>query len=210
MALSNLAIRTLSAAILAPLVLGVVYMGGWPFTVMILLTSVGLAYEGIKLTAPSPRKYLWWAGIILYVAAFAESMLFVRKDNLGALLWLLAIVWSMDIGAYFAGKTIGGPKIAPKISPNKTWAGLIGGMVTAAIVTTIIWLVRLDEFALDATFVAMLFGGLSQIGDFLESWVKRKFGAKDSGNLIPGHGGLFDRLDGLVFAAILFAALARA
>ncbi|MCG8503623.1 MAG: phosphatidate cytidylyltransferase, partial [Sphingomonadales bacterium] len=117
------------------------------------------------------------------------------------ILWLLLVVWLTDIGGYFAGKGIGGPKLAPRLSPKKTWAGLFGGMALAALGGAIV------SLALDfgqAVMMATLSAGLAvieQISDLLESGIKRRFGAKDSGHLIPGHGGLLDRVDGIVLVA---------
>lgn len=115
-------------------------------------------------------------------------------------IWLFALVWAMDTGAYVFGKTIGGPKLCPKISPKKTWAGLIGGMATAAL-----WgyacSVYLKEDAFTIVVATALLAAVSQGGDLLESAVKRYLGVKDSSDLIPGHGGVFDRLDALLAVA---------
>jgi phosphatidate cytidylyltransferase len=128
---------------------------------------------------------------------------------------LLAVVIGTDVGAYFAGRLIGGPRIAPAISPSKTWAGLFGGMIGAALLANgAMWWIGPDrtEFPAPARFVAMIAAGLAvvaQAGDFFESWLKRRAGVKDSGTLIPGHGGLFDRMDGLMAAALAFYLLGR-
>jgi phosphatidate cytidylyltransferase len=110
--------------------------------------------------------------------------------------WALTTVWATDIGAYFAGRAIGGPKIAPRISPNKTWAGLFGGMLGALLLGWIYscWAQLPIELALMSPVLAVF----AQAGDFFESWLKRRAGVKDSGTLLPGHGGLLDRLDGAV------------
>lgn len=123
-------------------------------------------------------------------------------------LWVLAVVWACDTGAYFAGRAIGGPKLAPRLSPNKTWAGLAGGMLAGAAVGPLF--VAL-EVAAGAFSLAVLGAGLaavSQLGDLAESAAKRHSGAKDSGTLIPGHGGILDRVDGLLFAAPAAAGVA--
>jgi phosphatidate cytidylyltransferase len=121
-------------------------------------------------------------------------------------IWLLLVIWATDIGAYFAGRSIGGPKLAPRISPKKTWAGLFGGMVAAAAVAGLagIWL---DDFkpSLWNLLLAMVLAVVSQIGDLLESHLKRRYDAKDSSNLIPGHGGVLDRTDGLMAASLMLA-----
>ena len=109
------------------------------------------------------------------------------------------------IGAFFAGRAIGGPKLAPTISPNKTWAGLIGGMVSAAVVGALI--ARLGHLPTRALWLAPLLAVAAQIGDLAESGMKRRVGLKDSGSILPGHGGLLDRIDGMLPVAILVAAL---
>jgi phosphatidate cytidylyltransferase len=143
---------------------------------------------------------------MLYVVLPALAIVFLRlQDNGIALtLWMLAIVWATDIGAYFAGRAIGGPKLAPHISPNKTWAGLIGGMTAALIVGIVIaWNTGLPHiFWLLGPPLAIM----AQGGDLFESWLKRISGVKDSGWILPGHGGVLDRLDGIVPVAILVAA----
>jgi phosphatidate cytidylyltransferase len=127
--------------------------------------------------------------------------------------WILIIggVAATDIGAYFAGRAIGGPKIAPKISPSKTWAGLGGGVLAASLVLALYYVPSIDASDPNQTVGGALFASfllgltlavVAQAGDFFESWLKRKAGVKDSSNLIPGHGGVFDRIDGLI--AVLF------
>jgi phosphatidate cytidylyltransferase len=129
----------------------------------------------------------------------------IRQDpdyGFHAILYLFLVVWSADTGAFFTGRLIGGPKLAPKISPNKTWAGFIGGAVFACIAGVLFaaWLGRTSIPAVGALSVVLAL--ISQGGDLGESFIKRFFGVKDSSGLIPGHGGVLDRLDGLVFAAI--------
>jgi phosphatidate cytidylyltransferase len=143
---------------------------------------------------------------MLYVVLPALAIIFLRQQNEGIALtlWMLVIVWSTDIGAYFAGRAIGGPKLAPRISPNKTWAGLIGGMAAALIVgLAVAWSTGLPH-------ITWLLGPplaiAAQSGDLFESWLKRISGVKDSGWILPGHGGVLDRLDGVVPVAILVAA----
>jgi phosphatidate cytidylyltransferase len=143
---------------------------------------------------------------LLYAVLPAMALIFIRQQNSGLLLalWTLVIVWATDIGAYFAGRAVGGPKLAPRISPNKTWAGLIGGMIAALIVGALIaWRAGLPHLLYIAG------GGLAiaaQAGDLFESWLKRRSGVKDSGRILPGHGGVLDRLDGVVPVSILVAA----
>lgn len=121
-------------------------------------------------------------------------------------LWFLIMVWCVDIGGYVVGCNLKGPKLAPKISPNKTWSGLIGGVVFSVAASVVFS--HLFSLHANALFYAV-FGGviavIAQIGDLVESYIKRSIGIKDSSNLIPGHGGVFDRVDGLIFTAPLVA-----
>ncbi len=154
-----------------------------------------------------------WFGIgFLYIAVPSIAILWVRDDpvtgqGIELLAWILALVIATDTGAYAAGRSIGGPKLAPAISPNKTWAGLIGGMVSAAVVGLIagLWLDLSSPWKL-----MILSAGLAvieQVGDLLESAFKRRFGVKDSSHIIPGHGGVLDRVDGLLTVSVAVAAL---
>ncbi len=147
---------------------------------------------------------LWTASGLLYIGIPCVALVWMRNDWQGGrdlVLWLLCVVWATDIGAYFFGKSIGGPRLAPVISPNKTWAGLIGGMVSAGATGALllVW-----SKAADPVFGAWMGGGtaiVAQGGDLLESSVKRHFGVKDSGAIIPGHGGVLDRVDGILAVA---------
>ncbi len=136
-------------------------------------------------------------------SAYPMISLTFMLQNYGFLstIWLIGSVWAMDTGAYAFGKTIGGPKMCPKISPKKTWAGLIGGMLTAAL-----WGAFCSRFSevpqyVPVMIVSAILGGVSQGGDLFESWIKRYLNVKDSSNLIPGHGGVFDRMDALLAVA---------
>jgi phosphatidate cytidylyltransferase len=150
------------------------------------------------------------AGLALglaYTGTASIGLLFLREQphGFGLALWTLGIVWATDIGAYFAGRAIGGPKLAPAISPNKTWAGLIGGMVAAVVVGGgVAYLAQLPAIAF---FLAVPLAVVAQGGDLLESWLKRRAGVKDSGRILPGHGGALDRLDGALPVLIIVAAL---
>ncbi len=151
----------------------------------------------------------WISAGPIYIGIPIVCLIWLRgEDNAGldAILWLLASVWATDTGAYFAGRAIGGPKLAPRFSPNKTWAGLFGAMIAAAIVGWIgSRLVPAGPAAGALAAAGAVLAVVAQGGDLLESAVKRRFGAKDSSALIPGHGGLFDRVDGLLTAAVAFA-----
>lgn len=151
----------------------------------------------------------WIAAGPLYIGLPAIALIWLRDDGEQGrqlILWLMLTVWATDIGAFFAGRLIGGPLLAPRISPKKTWAGLIGAMVSAGIVGAVASAVspQAPETVLLSAAGAIL-AIVAQAGDLGESWVKRRFGAKDSSHIIPGHGGLFDRVDGLIAAAVVLA-----
>lgn len=159
------------------------------------------------LRSKSGSRWAWWG--VPYIALPGLALILIRQSpefGLLTVLWLFAIVWSADTFAYVFGRLIGGPKLAPSISPNKTWAGLVGavggGIAASALVG---WYAGLPT--LWPLFVAgALLAVLEQLGDLFESAAKRRFGVKDSGRIIPGHGGVLDRVDGLMFAAVAAAA----
>lgn len=151
----------------------------------------------------------------LYAALPSAALTFLRGDTMvgfDAVLFLFAVVWGTDIGAYFSGRTIQGPKLAPFISPNKTWSGAIGGAIIGILCGEIIvYLFMHGAFVNPLTLVlALAISVVSQIGDIFESWIKRRYKAKDSSNILPGHGGFMDRVDGLVFAAVLLYVIGSA
>ena len=254
---SSLKVRVISALVLAPVVLGAVWAGGWTLALFTARAAALMSLEWSRLTAPSnpvvgpaamvagllaailaaalgawgwalgltvaaailvgsygfrERSFIWIAAGIVYVGLPCLSLLWLRArpaEGVETLYWVLALVWAVVTGAYFAGRAIGGPKLAPSISPNKTWAGLLGGVFSAL-------LVGLGAAALTGASplaVAIVSAGLAfveQGGDLMESAVKRHFHVKDAGHLIPGHGGLLDRVDGLVAALVAVAAMTLA
>lgn len=148
----------------------------------------------------------WAAGGVLYVGLPAFCLVWMRlgEGGLGAVLWLFLVVWATDIAAYLAGRSIGGPRLAPRVSPGKTWSGLAGGMAGAALTGALaagLW----EAPAAAAAATGALLAVVAQAGDLFESFLKRRVGLKDSGNSIPGHGGLLDRVDGLLAATPVFA-----
>jgi phosphatidate cytidylyltransferase len=162
------------------------------------ILAIGIVY-GVF----SRRLGMGWGWIYVALPSFALTVLNWAWFEL--VFWLMLVTWSTDIFAYFAGRGIGGPKLAPKISPNKTWAGLIGGMAGAGVVGALAaWLF---DIAPPFIFVGAAMGLLAQLGDLYESRLKRKWGVKDSGSIIPGHGGVLDRVDGLLPVVIATLAL---
>ncbi|WP_421783634.1 phosphatidate cytidylyltransferase [Kiloniella litopenaei] len=176
------------------------------FFVPALLSCAVMLYLYTRFANRKSDLAFWLTLGLGYLSVTTYSLLWLRNSSgngFEIVLWILLVVWSTDIGAYFSGKSIGGPKIAPSISPKKTWAGLIGGMISAALISYVF-----AEFTgLYNPLILGLSGAglavISQMGDFFESHIKRRFDAKDSSNLIPGHGGLFDRVDGLLACALL-------
>ena len=155
-----------------------------------------------------------WAGAgVIYAAATLVPAVMLRGDpalGLVAILWLFAVVWAQDTGAYFAGRLIGGPKLAPSISPSKTWSGAAGGTIAGVAAGAMVVLLAAVELRAMHIAIAFVIVVAAMLGDLLESWIKRRFGAKDSGTLIPGHGGVMDRLDGFIIAAAVALAIGLA
>jgi phosphatidate cytidylyltransferase len=169
------------------------------------LFAVALGLAAVALLSPERRR--WTSAGFAYAAAAEIASVLVRSDQTGgfaALILILLVVWVTDIGGYFAGRGIGGPKLWPRVSPKKTWAGAIGGFAASLFVAG-----GFAVLGLGKTGPMLLLGAVlsiaSQLGDLFESAVKRRFGVKDSSHLIPGHGGLMDRLDGFVAAVVLAA-----
>lgn len=190
-------------AALIPLVLG---MPDW-----VVLIAIALASLLAGLHALGSNSGLWNAFGIAYAALPALAIAALRGDTMNGLiivLYLYAVVWATDIVAYFVGRALGGPKLAPSISPGKTWSGAVGGTIGAcAAGVALLMVMGVSGSALIfAALLALALSVISQAGDLFESALKRRNGVKDSGSLIPGHGGVMDRVDGLVAAALLLYA----
>jgi len=250
---SSLRTRVLSALVLLPVVLALLYFGGLGFALLLALAAVLMAAEWDRLTGGATdggiislsgfalalsllvvlflgfrghggwalaalpplalilallsrlgRRDLVWPVLgLFWLGLPCLALLWLRLGDSGllAVSWLFLAVWCCDTGAYFAGRGIGGPKLAPRISPKKTWSGLLGGMLLAAVASALLAMASgqtgMALFALLGALLALI----SQAGDLAESAVKRHFDVKDSGALIPGHGGILDRVDGILFAA---------
>ena len=232
---SDLPVRAASALGMVAVAGAALWLGGWYWTVFVAAVALGVLWEwwGLvrKFVPGMAGRALWLLGGMLYVGIAAFMFDVLRLDPATGWPMLLIVLFGVvftDVGAYFAGRTIGGPKIAPKISPSKTWAGLGGGIIGAAtgifLALTIAagdWFTGLVNVAArlgpdDTTVVSisqmpsvlgcLVLGAIvavvAQTGDFFESWMKRRAGVKDSSHLIPGHGGLFDRADGML--AVMF------
>ena len=212
---ADLPVRVVSAIVVVAVSLAALWLGGWAWAGFVMIVAGGVLHEWRALVRgwkPSPLKEAFWTlGGILYLAPAAAMLMLMREGEQGFadVLTLIALVAAIDIGAYFTGRALGGPKIAPSISPSKTWAGLLGGILGA--LTVLILSARLSNASpawWQVLGLAVLAAIVAQAGDFFESWMKRRAGVKDSGKLIPGHGGLFDRVDGLIAVSFLAALLA--
>lgn len=187
-------------------------------SICILLSMLELALLSLAIGALlaaamgwAKAKNLWVFGGIVYsglpIIAFTElrgdeTSGFYDQMGLFAILFVFVIVWATDIFAYFCGKSLGGPKLAPSISPGKTWSGAIFGLIAGVGAGICVVLLISSGGGYFVPAIAVVFSISSQVGDLFESWIKRRFGQKDSSNLIPGHGGFMDRLDGLIFGSV--------
>ncbi len=220
--LSSLKMRILSSMVLIPVASALVIYGSVPFLVFVCGGACVALYEWLGLCEKSERKIsLYFLGLVYLIVSFS-SLIFLRygfAHGAWLVLSLAICVWSSDIGAYFFGKFIGGPKLMPNISPNKTWAGLIGAMVSCAL--SLVVMLKLGEYLagtietdLGLTMASIpflilsgcVFGATGQAGDLFISLFKRHVKIKDTGNIIPGHGGILDRIDSLLLVSPVFLA----
>lgn len=208
--MNDLLQRSLMGLALAALTLVAAVSGGYLLAGLLAIAACVMFYEWRQIVAGWSLG--WQVAGFIYALVPAIALLWIRDRygfngvhmGLELLIWVFIITWSVDIGAYFAGRSIGGPRLAPAISPNKTWSGLIGGMAAATLFGGLwAWLLHLPHIL---WWLAPPFALAAQAGDLFESWMKRRAGIKDSGTWLPGHGGALDRLDGLVVVAGLTAA----
>jgi phosphatidate cytidylyltransferase len=209
----DLWLRVASALVLAPLAILAAYLGGPWFIGFWLLGAAGILWEWLGLVAAArslsgSARAGWIVLGALYAGAMLAAPLVIRADEsfgFVAMIVLFAVVWATDVAAYFAGRLLGGPKLWPAISPNKTWSGAIAGALAGIVAGLAVAAgAGLSPLApiLALTFVLSV---VSQFGDLVESALKRRFGVKDAGHAIPGHGGVMDRLDGFWAAAVAAA-----
>lgn len=215
---SDLPVRVASAVVMVAVVGTALWLGGWIWRVFVGLIALGVIWEWCGLVrrfkTSNLRRALWYFSAVIYIGFAALMLCLLRFDRPGlgltAIIPVVSVILTViatDVGAYFVGRTIGGPKIAPKISPSKTWSGLMGGILCSILALFLLSkLVGVLDDPYQILAYALPLGAVgaivAQAGDFFESWMKRRAGVKDSGSLIPGHGGLFDRVDGLL--ALLF------
>lgn len=200
--MNELLVRTLTGLILIAAALLAAVQGGYAFAVMIAAIATVMFYEWTRLV----RGWgpVWYLSGFFYALLPALALLWLReRTGLDLLIWLFIVTWSTDIGAYFTGRAIGKRKLAPAISPGKTVEGLLGGLVAATLFGGA-WAVAMG-LSEPVLVLAPVFALAAQAGDLFESWMKRQARVKDSGTWLPGHGGILDRLDGLVPVAVLTA-----
>ncbi len=192
--------RVISAIVLIPLAVYAIYFSQSLFFFIAIILTILMTAEWLNLIKTSKDQDKWQLIGLAYIAIPIFCVIKLRMISSDILLWMFAVIWATDIFAFFSGKTFGGPKLAPEISPNKTWSGLAGGVVASMIIGF------LSSFMFSGgvfffVFLSALLAVIEQAGDLLESKFKRLFGVKDSGTIIPGHGGVLDRLDGMMFTA---------
>ena len=213
---TDLRMRILSASVLGPLALLCLWVGNPAWFLLVAIGGIVMALEWIQLCGagtqalPMPAALLAIGGIA-YFGLAGSALIWLRGDDpAGRLnaLFLVIVVWASDSGAYLCGRLFGGPRLAPRISPAKTWAGAAGGLVLAVIAGLALGVVAHATLLGRNVAAAALLAVVAQAGDLAESFIKRRFGVKDTSRLIPGHGGFLDRLDGVLAAAPMAALLA--
>ena len=202
--MNELLVRTISGLVMIAVALLAAYVGGMPFAVLVAAVATAMFYEWTRIVRGWGA--VWYISGFFYALLPALALLWMRERDvhgLYLLLWVFLVTWSTDIGAYFAGRRFGRRKLAPAISPGKTVEGLYGGIAAASLIGGA-WVLALGlGHALLA--LAPVLALAAQAGDLFESRMKRRSGVKDSGTWLPGHGGVLDRLDGLVPVAVLTA-----
>ncbi len=209
-------LRLASTIVLVPPAGAAIWYGSPYFEGMVMIVALIAIVEWCRVSlgssagAHGAARIGWLAFGVLYIAISCLCLAWLRAvpdQGRGLAIVLFAAVWTTDIGAYLVGRSAGGPKLAPRISPNKTWSGAIGGLIGASIAAYLaaMW-TGLGYAGLVALTIGAVLSVFSQIGDLGESWWKRRFQVKDSGHLIPGHGGILDRIDGVLLASPVAAA----
>ncbi len=192
--------RIISAIILVPFAIYAICFSEGLFFFLAIIITILMTSEWMELIKKADDQKKWRLIGLAYIAIPMYCVLRLRMQDSNILLWMFAVIWATDIFAFFAGKTFGGPKLAPMISPNKTWTGLLGG-IFASMIIGFLSSFMFNGGVLFFVFFSAILALVAQGGDLLESKFKRIFGVKDSGDIIPGHGGILDRLDGLMLAA---------
>jgi len=192
--------RVITALILIPVALYAILGSENVFILLAIAVAILMTSEWIEITKSAKDQRKWQLIGLFYILIPIYSVIKIRLHDADILFWMFAVIWATDIFAFFAGKTLGGKKLAPHISPNKTYSGLIGGVIASMLVGFVSAFMFSGGFFF-FIFVSALLAILEQASDLLESKIKRTFGVKDSGTIIPGHGGVLDRLDGMMLVA---------
>lgn len=192
--------RVLSSIVLLPIAVFAIFFSQKLFLFLVLAIAILMTFEWIEMTRNLADKKKWSIIGFFYILIPLYSVYVLRTTSTDILFWMFAIIWATDIFAFFAGRMIGGKKLAPTISPNKTWSGLAGGIFASAVIGLIsssMFVGSVKFFVITSVILSLI----EQVSDLMESKFKRIFGVKDSGNIIPGHGGVLDRLDGIMLTA---------
>ncbi len=196
----NLKKRVISGVVLILVALYAIFYSKDLFVFIAIALTILMTKEWLDMTKNMANQQKWHLIGFFYILIPIYATVKIRFYDADILFWMFSIIWTTDIAAYFVGKAVGGKKLAPDISPNKTWSGLAGGVVASALIGLVSSLMFAGS-AVFFVFISILLSLIEQASDLLESKFKRIFGVKDSGNLIPGHGGVLDRLDGLTLTA---------
>jgi len=198
--------RAIAVVTIAPAVLVVLATGlGGLATAAWIIILLGVLATGVVAWPANRPKAPWFMAGVIYVAVPVAALVAIRAEptfGRAAVIWIIALVVAADTGGYLVGRTVGGPKLAPRISPNKTWSGLGGAVAGAALVGLLTAFVLNHTNVWMLTLISAVLGLLEQGGDLVESAFKRHFGVKDTSQIIPGHGGVLDRVDGLLAVAV--------
>ena len=194
--------RIITALFLFPIAIYAIFFSQILFNLLSVALAILMSWEwsNITKTAKAEEKKKWQIFGFFYILIPVFSVIQLRLIDVDLLFWMFAIIWTTDIFAFFSGKTFGGPKLAPTISPNKTWSGLAGGIISSVVIG-LLCSSLFHGSVIFFMFTSMCLSILEQVSDLIESKIKRIFNVKDSGNIIPGHGGVLDRLDGMVLVA---------
>ncbi len=192
--------RVISSMVMIPLALYAIFYSVNFFIFLAIAIAMMMTVEWLDMIRREENQTKWRAIGLFYILIPIYSVIKIRMIDSNILFWMFAVIWATDIFAFFAGRSLGGPKIAPDISPNKTWSGLAGGVIASILIgllSSFMFQGGILFFLVASIFLSLL----EQASDLLESKFKRLFGVKDSGNIIPGHGGVLDRLDGMMLVA---------
>ncbi len=198
---SNLNQRILSSAVLLLLAVYAIYFSKALFFLMSIAITILISFEWLDIVKSAKDQKKWRLIGFFYILIPIWAIVEIRDTDSNILLWMFFIIWTTDIAAFFVGKSFGGAKLMPTVSPNKTWSGLIGGVVASMIIGFLSSFMFVTGNIIFFVIISGLLAVIEQGSDLVESKVKRIFKVKDSGNIIPGHGGFLDRLDGIVLVA---------